>query len=51
MFFTGKLDLVEGAAASTFWLSPSSTRGSLPSGDANGAARNVLDEESMTALE
>lgn len=43
--FTANFDLVEGQ--SPYWRDPVATRGDLPSGVPDGAAINVLDEESI----
>ena len=47
--FTSNFDIVE--AGSSFWLDPVPTRADLPSGVADGAAINVLDEESIFVYE
>lgn len=45
-FWTGTFDLVEGGGTTT-WLSPVANRAALPSGDADGSARSVLDEDTV----
>jgi len=42
--FTSNFDIVEGGGLTT-WLPPVNTRADLPSGDSDGAARVVLDED------
>lgn len=44
--FTSNFDLVEGGSVTT-WLPPVNTRNDLPSGDSDGAARVVLDEDTV----
>lgn len=43
--FTGTFDLVD--AGTTTWLTPVANRAALPSGDVDGAARVVLDEDTV----
>jgi len=44
--FTSNFDF-DSAATATTWLPPVATRASLPSGDSDGAARVVLDEDTV----